>query len=153
MSQVLIGSIEYRESTQETYSREQGFYSNKFTRHFPMDPNYCLCYPSQPGVTQTFPQVFSPCNIFSAVEGGISVPQGISQPPSLQVQFHSSPATPSGHQKGHAHKWRLPLHQGLWTHSDSIVSDGRGGKQGFGFWPEFIYPVVTSPLLLSTLSP
>jgi hypothetical protein len=41
----------------DSYFRDQGSYSNKFTRHFPMDPNAHLCYPSQPGVTQTFPQV------------------------------------------------------------------------------------------------
>jgi hypothetical protein len=41
----------------DSYFREQSFYSNKFTWHFPMDPSACLCYPSQPGVTQTFPQV------------------------------------------------------------------------------------------------
>jgi hypothetical protein len=41
----------------DSYFRGQGFYSNKFTWHFPMDPNACLYYPSQPGVTQTFPQV------------------------------------------------------------------------------------------------
>jgi hypothetical protein len=46
-----------RQYSGDSYFREQSFYSNKSTWHFSMDPNACLCYPSQPGVTQTFPQV------------------------------------------------------------------------------------------------
>jgi hypothetical protein len=41
-------------------------------------------------------------------------PRWSSQLPSLQVQFHGSPATSSVCQeKGHAHKWQLPPRQGL----------------------------------------
>jgi hypothetical protein len=85
-----------RQYSGDSYFREQGFYSNTFTWHVPMDPNACLCYPSQPGVTQTFIQVSLMC-----VRGATSCqpmreaylhPRGSSQPPSVQVQFHSSPA-------------------------------------------------------------
>jgi hypothetical protein len=100
------------------------------------------------------PKFHSLCDIFSADEEGIAVPQGILTAAFSAGPVHGSLATPSGHQeKRHAHKRRLPLRQGLRTDCDSMVSGGLGGQRGFGFWPEFIYPVVTSPLLLSTLSP
>jgi hypothetical protein len=94
-----------------------------------MDPNACLYYPSQPGVTQTSPKSRLPCDIFSADEGGVSVPQGILTAAFSAGPVHSSPATPSGHQeKGHAHKWWLPPRQGLGIDSDGMVSSGRGGE-------------------------
>jgi hypothetical protein len=100
------------------------------------------------------PKSHSPCEVFSADEGGVSVPQGILTATFSAGPAHGPPVTPSGHwEKGQARKRQLPLHQGLWTDSDSMVSDGQGGEQGFGFWPEFIYPMVTSPLLLPALSP
>jgi hypothetical protein len=125
-----------------------GFYSNTFTRHFPMDPNACLCYPSQPGVTQTFPQI-SLTN-----EGGRSCAPGdphsglwcrSSSRFTGDTQWSSgegalSQAVAASTSGSQGKLWQ----HGLWC---------QGGEQGFGFWPEFIYPVVTSPLLLSTLSP
>jgi hypothetical protein len=61
---------------------------------------------------------------FSADEGGPVEPQGhSSQPLSVQVQSHCSPATPSGCQeKGRALKWQPPLHQSLATDPDSTQS-------------------------------
>jgi hypothetical protein len=85
------------------------------------------------------PKSRSLCDVFSADERGVSLPQGILTATFSADPVHGSPARPSGRQeKGHAHKRRLPLHQGLGTDSDSVVSDGQGGEQGFGFWPEFI---------------
>jgi hypothetical protein len=56
LSRVLIGSIECRETgLRKLLFQRTGFYSNTFKWHIPMDPNACLCYPSQPGVTQNFP--------------------------------------------------------------------------------------------------
>jgi hypothetical protein len=141
-----------RQYSGDSYFREQGFYSNKFTLHFPMDPNACLYYPSQPGDLP--PSLAHHAESSQPMREAYLCPRGSSQPPSVQVQFHGSPAKPSGHQeKGHTDKRRLPRHQSIGVDSDSLVSDGQGGEQGFGFWPEFIYPVVTSPLLLSALSP
>jgi hypothetical protein len=45
-----------RDSTQETLTSENRVFIQT-SSHFPMDPNACLRYLSQPGVTQTFPQV------------------------------------------------------------------------------------------------
>jgi hypothetical protein len=100
------------------------------------------------------PKSCSLCEVFSADEGGISVSQQILTAAFSAGPVHSSPVTPSGHrEKGHIHKRQLPPCQGLGMDSDSMVSNGQGGKQGFGFWPEFMYHVVTSPILLSALSP
>jgi hypothetical protein len=100
------------------------------------------------------PKSRSPCNIFSTNEGGVSAPQGILTAAFRAGPVHGSLVTHTDlREKGHAHKRWLPPCQGLRTDSDSMVSNGQGNEQGFGFWPEFIYPVVTSPLLLSTLSP
>jgi hypothetical protein len=118
LSWVSIGSIEYRETElRRLLFQRTGFYSNKFTWHFPTDPNACLCYPSQPGVTQTFPQVSLSATVFSADEGGVAAPQGILTATFSAGPVHGSLVTPSGHQeKGHAHKQWLPLCQGLgWT--------------------------------------
>jgi hypothetical protein len=101
------------------------------------------------------PKSRSPWAIFSADEGGIAAPQGIltaTFSAGLVSRFTSNSQWSLG-EGAHAHKWQLPLCHGLGQTPDSVVSNGQGGKQGFGFWPEFIYPVVTSPLLLSTLSP
>jgi hypothetical protein len=152
LSQVLIGSIEYR----ETVLRRLIFQTTEFLfkqTHFPMDPNACLCYPSQPGVTQTFPEVSLAVWCLLSWWGGVYLqPRGSSQ--AVFSAGPVSPATPSGRgDKGHAHKWRLPPRQGFGMDSDSMVSDKQEGERGFGFWIEFIYLVVTSPPLLSTLSP
>jgi hypothetical protein len=68
-------------STDKHYSGDSyfraGFYSNTFTRHFPMDPKACLCYPSQPVLLRPSPKSRSPWDAFSAHEGGVAVPQGI----------------------------------------------------------------------------
>jgi hypothetical protein len=156
LSQALIGSIECRESTQETLISENSVF---------IQTNSCgtflwiLMPVSATLASQDLlrPSPKSPHRVTSSqlVRGVYLHPRGSSQLPSVQVQFHGSPATPSGHwEKGHAHKWWLPLHQGLGMNSDSVVvSDGQEGEQGFGLWPEFICPVVTSPLLLSALSP
>jgi hypothetical protein len=100
------------------------------------------------------PKSCSPCEVFSVDDRGVAAPQGILTAAFSAGPVHSSPGTPSGHQKkGHTHKQQLPPHQGLRMDSDGMVSGGQGGKRGFGFQPEFIYPVVTSPPLLSALSP
>jgi hypothetical protein len=57
LSSVPIGSIEYRETVLRRLLFQRTEFLLKFTWHFPMDPNACLYYRSQPGVTQTFPQV------------------------------------------------------------------------------------------------
>jgi hypothetical protein len=63
-------------------------------------------------------------DIFSAYEGGVAAPQGILTATFSAGPVHGSPATPSGcREKGHAHKWRLPLCQGLRGTPDSMVSD------------------------------
>jgi hypothetical protein len=96
-----------------------------------------------------FPKSHSPCNIFSANEGGVSASQGILTATLSAGPVHGSPGTLSGcREKGHTHKQRLLPHQGLGTDSDGVVSGRPGGKQGFGFWPGFIYPEVTSPCYL-----
>jgi hypothetical protein len=88
VSRALIGSTEYRETVlRRLLFQRTGFYSNKFTRHFPMDPNACPCYPSQPGITQTFPQVSFTRTPSQLMRGVKLHPRGSSQPPSVQVQF------------------------------------------------------------------
>jgi hypothetical protein len=100
------------------------------------------------------PKSRSPRDVFSANEGGgVAAPQGILTAFSAGPG-HGSLATPSG-----------PWGEGTCSQTAAASTsesqgDSRqhglrwqGDKQGLGFWPEFIYPVVTSPLLLSTLSP
>jgi hypothetical protein len=157
VSRAPIGSIGYRETVLlgDSYFREQGFYSNTFTWHFPMDPNACLCYPSQPGVTQTFPKVSLTMDVFSANEGVIAVPQGI-----LTADFGSGPRF-TGDTQWSSGEGACSQAVAASTSGYPLGGGGtltawsrcQGGEQGFGFWPEFICPVVTSPLLLSTLSP
>jgi hypothetical protein len=132
-----------RQYSGDSYFREQGFYSNKFTQHFPMDPNACLCYPSQPGVTRTFPQ---------PIKGGRICTPG---DPHSHLQCRSSFTGDTQWLSGEGARSQVVAAscQGLGTDSGSMVSDGRGSKRGFGLWLVFIYLVVTSPPLLSALSP
>jgi hypothetical protein len=117
-----------------------------------MDPNACLYYPSQPGVTQTFPQVL--LTMPQPMRGDVSAPQLI-----LTAAFIAGPVSRftsdiqcmSG--EGTRSQVAAASTSGSQADSDNVVSNGQGGEQGFGFWPEFIYLVVTSPLLLSALSP
>jgi hypothetical protein len=51
------------------------------------------------------PKSCSPCDIFSADEGGVAAPQGILTASFSAGPVHGSPAAPSGHwEKGHTHK-------------------------------------------------
>jgi hypothetical protein len=146
-----------RDSTQETlisYFREQSFYSNKFTQHFPMDPNACLYYPSQPGVTQTFPQVSLTMRYLLSQWGGHSCTPG--DPHShLQCRASSQFTGDTQWSSGEGACSQAAAASMSGSQGDSWQHDlwCQRVEQGFGFWPEFIYPVVTSPLLLSTLSP
>jgi hypothetical protein len=94
------------------------------------------------------------CVTSSQLVGGISVPQGI-----LTASFSAGSVsgftgdTQWWSREGVCSQAAPATTSGSRMDSDSVVSDGWGGEQGFGFWPEFIYTVVTSPLLLSTLSP
>jgi hypothetical protein len=101
-----VGSIEYRETVlRRLLFQRTGFLFKKFTWHFPMDPNTCLYYPSQPGVTQTFPQVSLTVRRLLSQWGGEAVPQGILTATFSAGPVHGSPATPSGgREKGHIHK-------------------------------------------------
>jgi hypothetical protein len=65
-----------RQYSGDSYFREQDFYSNKFTWHFPMDPNACLYYSSQPRLTQTFTQVSLTMRHLLSWWVDISVPRG-----------------------------------------------------------------------------
>jgi hypothetical protein len=114
-----------------------------------MDPNAVSATLASQELLRPSPKSHSPCDVFSADEGGIAHPRGFSQPPCSQFTGGIN----GRGEKGHAHKWQLPPHQGLGMDSDGVVSGGQGGERGFGFWPEFIYPVVTSPPLLSVPSP
>jgi hypothetical protein len=53
-----------------------------------MDPNAYLYYPSQPALLRPSPKSRSPCDAFSADEGGIAVPQGI-----LTAMFSAGPVS------------------------------------------------------------
>jgi hypothetical protein len=134
MSECLLVQLSTeRQYSGDSYFREQGFCSNKFTWHFPMDPKACLYYPSQPGVTQTFSQVSLTMQRFLSQWVGIAVPQGILTATFSAGPVHGSPGMPSGcREKGHAHKWLLPLYQGLEGDSDSMVSDGKEVSKALG---------------------
>jgi hypothetical protein len=98
-----------------------------------MAPNACLCYLASQELLRPSPKSRSPCNVFSANEGGIAVPQEI-----LTASFSAGSvhrATPSGHgKKGHAHKQRLHPHprQGLRRTPDSMVSDVKEASKTLG---------------------
>jgi hypothetical protein len=61
------------------------------------------------------------------------VPQGILTATFSAGPVHGSPVTPSGRgEKGHAHKQRLPLCQGLRGTPDSMVSDVKEATKALG---------------------
>jgi hypothetical protein len=138
MSSALIGSIEHTETVlRRLLFQRAGFYSNTFTWHFFMDPNACLCYPNQPGVIQTFPQVLLNVQHFLSRWGRCSC-----APRDLHSHFQcmSSFAVCRWHPvvvrwRGHVHKQWLPLHLSLGIDSDSAVSGGWGSERGLGFQP------------------
>jgi hypothetical protein len=140
-----------RVSTQETlFFREQVFIQTNSHGTFPWILIPVSATLANQGLLRPSPKSCSVCQ-----RGGVKLcPRGSLQPSAVQVQFCGLLATPGGHwKKGHADKWRLPLHQDLRMNSDGAVSGGWGGKRGLGFWPEFIYLVVTLPPLLSALPP
>jgi hypothetical protein len=79
------------------------------------------------------PKSHSPCDVFSANEGGVAAPQGILTATFSAGPVHGSLATPSGRQEEvHAHKQWLPLRQGpRWT-PDNVVSDGKEVSKALG---------------------
>jgi hypothetical protein len=79
------------------------------------------------------PKSCSLCDVFSADEGDLAAPQGILSAAFSAGPVRSSLATPSGRgEKGHAHKWQLPLRQGLGGTPDSKVSDVKEANKALG---------------------
>jgi hypothetical protein len=101
------------------------------------------------GLLRPSPKSCSPCNIFSANSCTPGDPHNRLQGRSSS-QFTGNTQWSLG--EGACSQVAAAYTSGSRVDSDSMVSDGQGGEQGFGFWPEFIHPVVTSPLLLSRLS-
>jgi hypothetical protein len=135
----------------DSYFREQGFYSNKFTWHFPMDPNACLCDPSQLGVTQTFPQVSLTLRRLLSQWGGRSCTPG---DPHSHLQCRSSSWFTGDTQwssgEGACSQAVAASMSGSWVDSDSMVSNGKEASKALGsglslytlWWPHhFCYPL------------
>jgi hypothetical protein len=151
MLRVPIGSLEHRERVlRRLLFQRAEFYSNSFTWHFPMDPNACLCYPSQPVYSDLPPSLLC---LLSQWWGRSYAPGD----PHSRLQCRSSSRFTGDTQwsSGEGARSQAAIASTSGPGGDSWQRGLRcqGDEQGFRFWPEFIYPVVTSPLLLSTLSP
>jgi hypothetical protein len=98
-----------------------------------MDPNACLYYSSQPGVTQILCQVSLIMQHLLSQWGGIVAPQGILTATYSAGPVHGSLEIPSGHrEKGYTHKRQLPQCQGLRGTPDSMVSDVKEASKALG---------------------
>jgi hypothetical protein len=144
----MIHSSADKQYSGDSYFREQGFYSNTFTPHFPVDPNACLCYPSQ--FYSDLPQVSLTMRRFLSWWGGCSCAP---EDPHCHLQCRSSFTVHQPHpvvvgrRSTFTSSCYLYVRVSRRTLTVRFPTVGKASEV-FGFRPEFIYPVVTLPPLL-----